>query len=67
MEMALPRKLFTDWSEARLNVIHGRPPIAKQILDRHLCPVHKLGGDPDRLPDWRPSEDAERLARVVFE
>ena len=67
VEMALPRKLFPDWSEVRLNVVHGRKPVAKEVLDRHLCPTHKPGSDPDRLPDWRPTDDAERLPKVVFE
>jgi hypothetical protein len=64
-EIAVPRKLFADWSGVRVNVVHRRG--GKEGQELHLCPTYTFGDNPDRLPDCRPSERPARWARLLFE
>jgi hypothetical protein len=66
VEMAVPRVLFAGWSEVRLNVAHRRQE-GKDGVEMQLCPSYSLGKDADRIPDFQPSERAERFARLVTE
>jgi hypothetical protein len=64
-EVAVPRKLFTDWSEVRVNVVHRRQD-PKDYTELHLCPTYTMGNDADRLPDFRPADLPERFAPLGF-
>jgi hypothetical protein len=65
-EFALPRKLFADWSQVRVNVVHRRDR-GKESQELQLCPTYVLGSDPDLLPDFRPANTTDRFARLVVE
>jgi hypothetical protein len=65
-EMAIPRKLFEDWSKVRINVVHRRDR-GKERQELHLCPTYVLGTDPDLLPDFKPGNTTDRFARLVLE
>jgi hypothetical protein len=62
-EMAISRKLFPDWSRVRMNVVHRRQE-GKEGVEYHLCPAFTLGGDPDRIPDAKPSDDPAKFAKL---
>jgi Calcineurin-like phosphoesterase/Purple acid Phosphatase, N-terminal domain len=66
VEMSVPRNLFEDWSKVRVNVTHRRRLNDKEHQELHLCPSYVPGNDPDRIPDIRPVEIVERLARLVM-
>jgi 3',5'-cyclic AMP phosphodiesterase CpdA len=65
-ELAVPRKLFADWSQVRVNVVHRRDR-GKESQELHLCMTYVLGSDPDLLPDFRPANTPDRFARLVVE
>jgi hypothetical protein len=65
VEMAIPRKLFAGWSQVRVNAVHRRQE-GQQGTELHLCPAYTMGNDADRLPDFRPADQVERFARLVF-
>jgi hypothetical protein len=65
VELSVPRNLFEDWSDVRVNVTHRRRLNDKDHQELHLCPSYVPGNDPDRIPDIRPAEIPERLARLV--
>jgi hypothetical protein len=66
VEMAIPRTLFPDAKELRVNVVHRRQD-GSAFTDSELCPTYALGQDADLIPDWKPQELPARFARVVFE
>jgi hypothetical protein len=49
----------------RINVVHRREQ-GKATRELQLCPTYKMGGDPDRLPDFQPADLVERFARLVI-
>jgi hypothetical protein len=63
VEMAIARTLFPDWSKVRVNVVHRRQE-GKESVEYHLCPSFTLGGDPDRIPDAKASDDPTKFARL---
>jgi hypothetical protein len=65
-EFAIPRKLFSDWSAVRVNVVHRRGSglKAENLL---LCPAWTIGKDPDRLPDCLLADQPDRWARLVVQ
>jgi hypothetical protein len=63
VEVAVPRKLFADWAQVRVNVVHRRQD-AKDYTELHLCPAYTMGNDADRLPDFRPADLPERFAQL---
>jgi hypothetical protein len=66
VEFAVPRRLFSDWSQVRVNVTH-RQGSGKQARDLQLCPAYVLGADPDGLPDYKPSDKPDTFARLALE
>jgi hypothetical protein len=62
-EMAVPRRLFADWAQVRLNVAHRRLD-SRQPVELQLCPTYKPGSDPDQLPSVVPAELPEHFARL---
>jgi hypothetical protein len=66
VEMAISRKLFTDWSKVRVNVVHRRQE-GKDGVEYQLCPTFTLGPDPDRIPDAKSSDDPAKFARLRIE
>ena len=65
-ELAVPRSLFPDWSQVRLDFVH-RYNVAKETRELHLCPSYVMGTDPDRIADWKASPLPERWAHVRLE
>jgi hypothetical protein len=63
VEMAIPRSLFPDARQLRVNFVHRRRQ-GMDTTDFELCPTYGLGGDPDLLPDWKPVEAPERFAQL---
>jgi hypothetical protein len=66
VEMAVPRLLFADWSNVRVNVIHHRGE-GKNYREFHLCPSYTFGNDPDRIEDVSSELVPARMARIAFE
>jgi hypothetical protein len=66
VEMAISRALFPDWSKVRMNVVHRRQE-GKDGFEYHLCPSFTLGGDPDRIPDAKASDDPAKFARLKLD
>jgi hypothetical protein len=64
-EFAVPRRLFADWSQVRVNVTHRRGA-GKQARDLQLCPGYVLSADPDGLPDYKPSDKPDAFARLTL-
>jgi hypothetical protein len=65
-ELAVPRQLFADWSQVRINVVHRRGG-RTGATEYELCPTFVMGGDPDLIPDWKAGADVERFARLRLE
>jgi 3',5'-cyclic AMP phosphodiesterase CpdA len=65
-ELAVPRSLFADWSQVRLDFVH-RYNVAKEMRELHLCPSYTMGTDPDRIADWKAVPLPERWAQVSLE
>jgi 3',5'-cyclic AMP phosphodiesterase CpdA len=66
VEMAVVRRLFSDWTKVRVNVVHRRQD-GKEAVEYQLCPAWTLGTDPDRIPDAKPSDDPARFARLQLD
>jgi hypothetical protein len=49
-----------------MNVVHRRQE-GKDGVEYHLCPAFTLGGDPDRIPDAKASDDPSKFARLIVE
>jgi acid phosphatase type 7 len=63
VEMAVARRLFSDWTKVRVNVVHRRQD-GKDLVEYQLSPAWTLGTDPDRIPDAKASDDPARFARL---
>jgi hypothetical protein len=66
VEMALPRRLFPDLGATRINLVY-RCSVGREWAEFHLCPTYKMGSDPDRLPDWKPTEGPDDFAQLSLE
>jgi hypothetical protein len=66
VEMAIPRKLFEDWSQVRLNVAHRRR-LGREYQEMHLCPSFRPGIDPDRIPSATPWDKPDAFAPIQLE
>jgi acid phosphatase type 7 len=62
-EMAVPRRLFADWSKVRINVTHRRK-VDGQFQDLQLCPsyTHLMNGE--RIPEVLTSDTTEAFAWI---
>jgi hypothetical protein len=65
-DLTIPRTLFTDWSNVRVNVVHRRQE-GKEAVEYQLSPAFTLGNDPDRIPDAKASDDPAKFARLRIE
>jgi hypothetical protein len=70
VQMAIPRKLLADLPKAKINVIHRSLVPAKKgprrFVNFELCPAYQMGGDADRLPDWRAWPLGKEGAQLVI-
>jgi hypothetical protein len=70
VQVAIPRKYFSNPDRVRINVVHRRripdakPP--RQYQDCELCPTYEMGADPDLLPDWKTGDKVERFAHLIW-
>jgi hypothetical protein len=64
-KIGLPRSLFTDPSDLRVDVIYRRGS-RQSAADFELCPTYRLGTHPDMIPDWKPAL-GESMARLQIE
>ncbi len=64
-EVAVPRRLFTDWSQVLVNLAHRRVE-GRETAEFQLCPSFKMGSDPDDLSSIVPADLPERFARLVL-
>jgi hypothetical protein len=63
--MRLPRDLFPERTDLRINVVH-RQGTGSRSLDYELSPTYSVGSDPDLLPDWRPGTSIDAYAHLKW-